>query len=115
MDVHVVPLGASADDGRRAVLEGPARELGDLLAAGVDGPAAGAVDGGRAEDGDAHGGGVGREGDLVDVAMEGVVREVEDTVDVLDVGVLLLGERGLAVALVGFVVLGGRSILSGPP
>lgn len=77
VDVHVVPLRlARVDVGDVPLAQAVPGELVDLNAALIDGPAAGSVDGGRADDGrlDRRIRGGGLQDDLVDVAVIGFIR-----------------------------------------
>lgn len=97
LDVDLVPdVLALADEEALLALEHGGGQPVGLDALLVAGAAAGPVDGGRADDGDLHAGGVvlaGVDDDLVDVAVEGVVGEVEQLVDAVPVVVLLGAEQ----------------------
>lgn len=107
MDVDVVPLSLPRrDNGSKPLFERRLRQSGDLDRAAVYGSAALAVNCRRADDGNADSGRVRGENHLVNIAVEGLVREVKNAVDVADVVIILVGEGGLTVALVLVVVLG---------
>lgn len=75
--VHVVPFGETfAELGGLAFLESDADEVVDLSAALVSGAATGTVDGRGTDDGGFERGGAGGEDELVDVSVEGGVREM---------------------------------------
>lgn len=105
--MDVVPLGAPrADDGGEALAEGEPHHVVDLDGARVAGPAAGAEDARWAHYGGLDGGGRGAQDDLVDVAVDGVVRHGGcDLDDVGDVVVLLVRVGRLALTFLLDVAL----------
>lgn len=104
--MHVVPLRLSrADDGCETFLQSGGREGGNLDGALVNGATALAVDGRRRDDGGADSLGVCGENDLVNIAVQSVVREVQEAVNVADVVVFLVWDRGLPETFMFRVIL----------
>lgn len=105
--VHVVTLRQPRpDDGDEALRQRKPDHAGHRHAPRVPRAPASAVDGRRAHDGGPHGGRGGRLDELVDVAVDGRVREGEDGRDVGYVVVFVVWVRGLAEALLANVALG---------